>query len=428
MVRIAPGAAALVAALMMAGCATPPSDPVARAAFDEANDPIEPFNRSMFTLNATLDRYMLRPVAATYHDVVPDVLRVSLRDFLRNLRSPLILIHDLAQGEGGRAATTLQRFLANSTLGIAGFMDVSGEYFGLPFHDEDAGQTLAVWGVPEGPYVVLPLLGPSSARDTGGFVVDNVIDPVSLAMQLNGITYGPIVRAGLTVLDERARLIGTLDDLERGSIDFYATLRSLYRQRRAKEIANGREVAGDQPTIEAPGRPAGAVEEIAPPPVAKPQSPAVAAPVPVATMPAAAAVPSSPPPTAMPAAAPMAERPAMGELRGAVLLFADGSALLSEQDRRVLRQIAETALASRAEVRIVGHAREQSAGTDPARARYVNFEVAGDRADAVAATLAAYGMPADRMTVESSGDADFRYLLGTPRRISESRSVEVLLQ
>jgi len=140
-------AAASGAALLSAvGCATPPDDPVERAAYDEANDPLEPFNRFMFDVSLTLDKTFFKPVAKGYRDVVPEPIRDGVQNFLRNARAPLILINDLLQGEPHRAGVTLQRFALNSTFGFGGIVDLAKLAVGLEFHEEDFGQTLAVWG------------------------------------------------------------------------------------------------------------------------------------------------------------------------------------------------------------------------------------------------------------------------------------------
>jgi len=243
-------AAALGAMVLTSGCAGPPTDPDARAAYDEANDPWEPFNRYIFDVNYAMDQLFFRPIAGMYRTGVPEVVRDAIRNFLRNLRSPLILIHDLLQGELDRAGQTLQRFALNSTLGVAGFIDFADDVMGVTYHDEDFGQTLGVWGFQEGWYIMLPFYGPSNPRDTVGLVVDSFIDPVSIAMQLYGPEYGPLARSVLTALDQRSRAIDALDEVERTSIDFYATIRSLYRQRRDDEIRQGRPTASPvAPTI-----------------------------------------------------------------------------------------------------------------------------------------------------------------------------------
>jgi len=242
--------AAMAALLLTAGCATPPTDPDARAAYDEANDPLEPFNRYIFEVNYAMDQLFFRPIAGMYRTGVPEPVRDAIRNMLRNLRAPLIFIHDLAQGEPHRAGVTLQRFALNSTIGLGGLLDVADDLLGLEFHDEDAGQTLAVWGAGESFYLMLPFYGPSNPRDAGGIVIDSFIDPVSILFRIYGPTYGPQARSVLTALDARSRAIDALDEVERTSIDFYATLRSLYRQRRIDEINNGQPTGNlNAPTI-----------------------------------------------------------------------------------------------------------------------------------------------------------------------------------
>ena len=247
-------AATLAALVVTAGCATPPTDPDARAAYDEANDPLEPFNRYIFEVNYAMDQLFFRPIAGMYRTGVPEPVRDAIRNFLRNLRAPLIFIHDLAQGEPHRAGVTLQRFALNSTVGLAGFIDFADDVLGLEFHDEDAGQTLAVWGAGESFYLMLPFYGPSNPRDTGGIIIDSFIDPVSILFRIYGPTYGPQARSVLTALDARSRAIDALDEVERTSIDFYATLRSLFRQRRIDEINNGQPSGNmNAPTIMSDG-------------------------------------------------------------------------------------------------------------------------------------------------------------------------------
>ena len=132
------------------------------------HDPYEGFNRQMFAFNNEVDKYALGPAADVYETVTPEFARDRVGDFLHNLKSPVIFINDVLQGEGDRAGDTFARFLVNSTIGVAGLWDVAG-YNGIERHSEDFGQTLATWGVEDGgPYVMLPLLGPSNVRDAAG--------------------------------------------------------------------------------------------------------------------------------------------------------------------------------------------------------------------------------------------------------------------
>lgn len=235
-----PGTQAL-AADEKAAPAQPESQTVTtqQIAEDDTNDPFEGSNRFFFEVNQVLDNILLRPVAIVYREVVPDFARDGVRNFMNNLNSPVIFTNDLLQGEGDRAGTTLLRFGINSTIGIGGLFDVAKE-LGHPYHDEDFGQTLAVWGVDEGPYFYFPLMGPSTARDFTGFIVDRGFDPLTYVnWGDDDLEYVPIARTVLNVIDLRSRNIETLDDIERSSVDYYASIRSLYRQSRADSIRNG---------------------------------------------------------------------------------------------------------------------------------------------------------------------------------------------
>ncbi len=232
------GAGVLVCALGLAACATAPEDEEARIAYEETNDPLEPTNRFLFDVNNAVDKAVLKPVAKGYRSVVPSDARNGIRNFFDNAGTPVILINDILQGQGGRAAETLVRFFVNSTAGFFGFFDVAGDY-GLERHEEDFGQTLAVWGAGEGPYMMLPVFGPSNVRDTVGLIADSFMNPLSYWASNNDLRiprYGASLVDGI---DKRSRKIETLEDIERDSLDFYATLRSLYRQDRKSEILNG---------------------------------------------------------------------------------------------------------------------------------------------------------------------------------------------
>lgn len=236
---ILPAFAALLA-LLLAGCATrpPADDPEAVAEFRENNDPAEPFNRAMLDVHQAIDRSVLVPVARGYRAVVPAPVRTGVRNVLGNLRTPVILVNDMLQGEPRRAGDTLGRFVINTTLGLGGIFDVAASRFGVRGHSEDFGQTFARWGVGEGPFLFIPILGPSNPRDLTGSVADVAADPLSWFGQ--GIVVSALTgtRAGMTVVNTREGLLDPLAQLEQGSIDYYATLRSIYRQRRQAEIAN----------------------------------------------------------------------------------------------------------------------------------------------------------------------------------------------
>ncbi len=225
----------LSVAIGLGGCATvPEGDPEAMAAYEEANDPIEPLNRYLFDVNYAVDQLVLKPMAGWYYTALPNPVQDSVRNALRNLATPVVLANDLFQGETERAGVTAMRFLINTTFGVAGLFDVAAEW-GYPYHDEDFGQTLAVHGVGEGPYLVLPVLGPSNPRDASGRVVDTFLDPLTYVLP----TAWGIARTGVSGIDTRARNLKTLDEIREGSVDYYAAIRSLYRQRRTDAINNG---------------------------------------------------------------------------------------------------------------------------------------------------------------------------------------------
>ena len=213
---------------------------------DNANDPFEGFNRTMFSVNMTLDDYVLEPVAKGYL-IVPEPVRISLRRFLDNLSSPVILANDALQGEWARARNTASRLGINTTLGLFGFFDPASRY-GFEPHSEDFGQTLGAYGAGEGPYVYLPILGPSPPRDLFGTVVDTAFDPVTHILD-DGIS-GPVLVFAFKGIDSRATNMGLIDEIERSSVDYYASVRSLYRQNRTSEIANGKTNFDDLPDID----------------------------------------------------------------------------------------------------------------------------------------------------------------------------------
>jgi phospholipid-binding lipoprotein MlaA len=230
---------ALAGLVVLAGCAMPPSnDPEALAAYREANDPLEPMNRYFFDLNNFADEILMKPLAGWYYIALPNFAQDGIRNAVNNVRTPVILANDLFQGEFERAGTTFGRFLVNSTLGLGGLFDIA-EKMGLERHDEDFGQTMAVAGLDEGPYLVLPLVGPSNPRDAFGRIVDAFLDPMTYLTFFTNVGWINTTRNGLDIVDFRARNLQTLDQIKKGSLDYYATVRSLYRQRRADEISNG---------------------------------------------------------------------------------------------------------------------------------------------------------------------------------------------
>ncbi len=230
-------AAVAAFALSVSACATKPGDTGAKDAAYEVNDPLEVPNRFVFAANEAIDTIALRPAAEVYTVVVPDPIRDVIHNFIDNLMAPLYIANNLLQGnfEGAQIATG--RFLTNTILGAGGIADVATQA-GIPNRPEDFGQTLAVWGVDNGPYLVLPLLGPSNLRDTVGYGVDTVADPVRVwgyATHHKGALTG---RAAANAVDRRSHVLKEVDDLRRSSLDFYATVRSLHQQQRKAEVEN----------------------------------------------------------------------------------------------------------------------------------------------------------------------------------------------
>jgi phospholipid-binding lipoprotein MlaA len=199
------------------------------------NDPLESVNRAVFAFNDVADQYVLRPLAVAYRDVVPDPAQRGIHNALDNLRGPIVFANDLLQGDLDGAGVTLTRFLVNSTVGIAGLFDVADDW-GMHRHDQDFGLTFASWGVGGGPYLVLPILGPSNPRDGTGLLVEFFTDPFGIIASDNDADYLNYIRYGLTTLDQRSRVIDDLDTVRNTSLDYYAAIRSLYEQHRAQQI------------------------------------------------------------------------------------------------------------------------------------------------------------------------------------------------
>ncbi len=223
----------------LAGCATPPpaDDPDAVADFKQTNDPLEPTNRVFYAINNGLDTVILRPAALAYRYVVPGAVREGLHNVLSNIGTPVALTNDMLQGKPRRAGDTAMRFVINTTAGVLGIFDVAKK-LGYPDHDTDFGMTLAIWGVPEGPFLFLPVLGPSDPRDASGFGVDIAIDPFTWVggPHDTGLTAFNWSRYGLNAVDARERVLDSIDQIKKTALDPYATFRSLYRQHRRAQI------------------------------------------------------------------------------------------------------------------------------------------------------------------------------------------------
>lgn len=214
----------------------------------KTRDPLEPFNRAMFSFNEVVDKYALEPVAKGYRAVTPRLFREGVGNVLHNLRAPVTFANDVLQVSPKRAGTTFARFGINSTLGVVGVFDVAST-FGLEKHSEDFGQTLGVWGAPSGPYLVLPILGPSTVRDSTGALVDIALNPINYA-QFDGDDAFRASRTTLTILNARAGAIEAIQSVRDTSIDPYVSIRTTYLMLREASIRNGQTNVQDLPEFE----------------------------------------------------------------------------------------------------------------------------------------------------------------------------------
>ncbi len=247
-------ALACAALIAVSGCAATDT-PEKRAMVEETNDPLEPMNRYLFELNKFMDEVAFKPMAWWYRTALPDPAQDSVANFMANLRMPWTAINDLGQGEMNRAYTAVARFAINTTIGVLGLFDPATG-MGFEKHEEDAGQTFGVWlktpkdTYPEGLYLMIPVFGPSNIRDAVGGLVDGLLDPVNIAARggIRGESSLPMARSVVSGVDSRSRNLETIDQLQKSSVDFYATVRSVYRQRRDNEIRNG-EPGGSYPAL-----------------------------------------------------------------------------------------------------------------------------------------------------------------------------------
>jgi phospholipid-binding lipoprotein MlaA len=218
----------LAMTLMLAACSTPSAESLAQ------NDPWEATNRDTFALNVWVEHNIAQPVDTVYRDVVPEPARDGVHNVVTNLRSPIVLANDILQGRPKKAVQTIARVVINSTIGLGGLIDVASKV-GIPYHDNDFGVTLGVAGTAEGSYLMLPLLGPKPPRDLLGMGVDSVFDPFTWS-HFPGRHELLTVRSAVGVLDTADRNMDQFNEIERSSIDFYASTRSLYRQSRNAQI------------------------------------------------------------------------------------------------------------------------------------------------------------------------------------------------
>jgi len=204
---------------------------------DETYDPWEGMNRATYSFNKTFDKAIYKPIASAYLAVVPEVPRKGVSNAMRNLRDPWVFVNDILQLKFKRAGTTLGRFIVNSTIGIGGLFKASDK-MGIPYHSEDFGQTMATWGVGDGPYFIIPFIGPSNGRDTAGFAAFIFADPVYIGIAKANVEGLNLTRTGVDALDARARAHKTLNDLY-DDPEGYELMRSAYRQSRYYKIHDG---------------------------------------------------------------------------------------------------------------------------------------------------------------------------------------------
>jgi phospholipid-binding lipoprotein MlaA len=229
-------ALAVVVLVLVTGCATGP--------YANPKDPLEPMNRSISDFNDTLDDNVLKPVATGYRDYTPDLVQTGVRNVFNNLSDISATVNNGLQLKGRQTASSFMRVAVNTTFGIYGIFDVATA-IKLERYPEDFGQTLGFWGVRNGPYVVLPLLGPSTVRDTAGLPIDLSLDPVSNVSDSTLRTEAQVLR----IVDKRSNYLAAGNMLNEASIDKYAFLRDAYLQRRRSLIYDGNPPDEDTPDL-----------------------------------------------------------------------------------------------------------------------------------------------------------------------------------
>lgn len=238
--------------VLLVGCASNKDKEPVYVNDMEISDPWEDYNRGVFAFNDALDEAILEPTARGYRTVTPDFLEDGIGNMLVNLRSPLDFGNQLLQGDGEGALEILTRAMINTSFGVLGFVDLA-EDAGIPYEKEDFGQTLAVWGVDYGPYLVVPFYGPGTVRDHTARFAEGFVNPVRLYLFNTDEEEIYYIISGVSVIDRRAELLDVLDDLQENSIDYYAAVRSSYYQNREaliKNQAEGEQNIPDVPSFE----------------------------------------------------------------------------------------------------------------------------------------------------------------------------------
>lgn len=224
----------VVGVLLMTGCATGPAA--------NRQDPLEPFNRGVYKFNDAVDRAVVKPVATVYRDVLPSPVRTGVNNFFGNLQDAWSAVNSALQLKGEATGNNLVRFGVNTVFGLGGLLDIASE-MRIERHTEDFGQTLGYWGVGAGPYLVLPLLGPSTVRDTAALPVDaqgNLVSGISDVSTRNSAI-------ALNLLDRRSRLLEASDLLDQVALDPYTFTRDAFLQRRQNSVYDGYPPDDDEP-------------------------------------------------------------------------------------------------------------------------------------------------------------------------------------
>jgi phospholipid-binding lipoprotein MlaA len=230
-------APALLLAAALSGCAhaPPKADTAAYEAYQAQNDPLEPTNRFFYAVNDRIDRYAFKPVAQGYVAITTQGIRNHVGYFITNIGEPARMVNFMFEGKSRNAGTSLVRFVVNSTVGIGGIFDPASA-LGYKELDTDFGMTLAVWGLPPGPYLYLPVFGPSGARDVWNIPVEFYATPMELAPESTALNDFGWAQNGLHLINTRAEYIQPIDQVKATALDPYATFRSLYRQSRTSQL------------------------------------------------------------------------------------------------------------------------------------------------------------------------------------------------
>jgi phospholipid-binding lipoprotein MlaA len=217
--------------LLLAGCASAPSK----------QDPFEPVNRGIFAFNEQADRFVLKPIATAYKTVIPSPVRTGVGNFYGNIGDVVSLFNDLLQGKPAKASDDFGRVMLNSSFGLGGIFDLASE-MGIERGEEDYGQTFGVWGIPQGPYLVIPILGPSTVRDGTGLLVQGFTEPIIF---VNDVPTRNIIY-GMRVVNTRYQLLGTEGIVEQAALDKYTFVRRAYLQRRRNLVYDGKPPPEDE--------------------------------------------------------------------------------------------------------------------------------------------------------------------------------------